>query len=373
MPEDATSTQVIYVQNSVHLAGAQKSLSRILSSPEIQKLAPILVTSKEGWLTTYARTFGIQVFSPHFPKSRSLPGRLFANRLFGKNLAGKLNNYLVSEARLIVHANDHPDSILGYRLAQSLDAKSVLTLRTPGMTKRDFFKYGCDRHDVIISVGDALFESAQEWFPAGNHMKVYNGVLPDEFYSSVPIKPGESIEKVLVLGSTSPRKGWQDLVEALLIIEKSGEIESFPQIVFLGDQYGKDPKELFSTDRLKKFKLLFLDPVENYAETIRSFPLVIHPSRSESFGMSVLETVAAGTPILAAATGMIPEFIKNKNFLYPPGETDYLAKSMIRLLKQDQASIMADFELEQIHAKIKRDFSTNKTVELLVNAYTSIP
>ena len=360
--------QVIYVQNSVHLAGAQKSLSRILNHEQIRNSEPILVTSERGWLTSFASEIGIRVLTVPFPKSRSLKARLFQNRLFAKRLAQDLRGQLDPERPSVVHANDHPDSLIAYYLAHALGIPSVLTLRSSQMAERDFFKYGCCHHDSIISVGNELYQKASSWMPSAKNRLVYNGVSDDEFYpSNTPTS--KVIDKVLVLGSINPLKGWQDVVEALLLIEQNSSCAERPKIVFLGARGSQDPQVALGTHRLREFKTEFRQPVEDYSDQIRQFPLVIHPSQSESFGMAALESVAAGVPLLAASTGMIPRFIDNEGFLYPPSDVDSLSDRMASLFCQTDYGLQEAFQIRETQSRLKQEFSTNSTVKSLIGIY----
>ena len=362
--------QVIYVQNSVHLAGAQKSLSRILEHATIRNTTPILVTSQSGWLTSCASELGIRVVTLPFPKSRSLKARMYQNRLFAKRLARDLREH-VDPRRAVVHANDHPDSLIARNLADALGVPSVLTLRSSQMKARDFFKYGCGRHDTVISVGDELYQKACSWMPTAKNVRVYNGVSDDEFYEPSR-STGEVVDKVLILGSMNPLKGWGDVVEALIRIEQESLCSVRPKIVFLGAQNGLHPHQALGTSRLQQFETKFLPPVVNYSDHLRQFPLVMHPSRSESFGMAALETVAAGVPLLAATSGMIPSFIDNKAFLFPPADVALLADRMAQWFSETDLSLQESFQIQNVQSRLKQEYSTTSTVLSLMNNYEQI-
>jgi glycosyltransferase involved in cell wall biosynthesis len=61
------------------------------------------------------------------------------------------------------------------------------------------------------------------------------------------------------------------------------------------------------------------------------------PSRQEGFGIALLEAMAAGTPIVAAAAGAIPEVAPDGEaaLLVPPGDADALADALHRVLDDD--------------------------------------
>lgn len=365
--------QVIFVQNSVHLAGAQKSLSRLLAAEEMRSHDPLLLTGEKGWLTEHCQQHGVPWVQLPFPSSRSLTGRLWGNRLFARRAANQLRPLLKSGRPLIVHTNDHPDSLLGLALAAELQAKPVMTLRTPGMSRRDFDKYHCARHHQLISVGEGLFQKVTPWLQQGRPplTLIHNGVTEQEILSPREDNAA-TLQQVLVLGSIIPRKGWQDLLEALLILEKTLPAGPLPEIHFLGDLLNKTPSEVLRTGRLHRFKVTFLGVDKEYRNCLRRYALALHPSRSESFGMAALECVAAGVPLLAAATGLIPEFIPSPGFLHPAQDSTALADRLEALMFQSPAQLSADFGFAEAHENIRQRFATQATVRKLQDLYQTL-
>lgn len=365
--------QVIFVQNSVHLAGAQKSLSRLLAAEEMRSHDPLLLTGEKGWLTEHCQQHGVPWVQLPFPSSRSLTGRLWGNRLFARRAANQLRPLLKSGRPLIVHTNDHPDSLLGLALATELQATPVMTLRTPGMSRRDFDKYHCARHHHLISVGEGLFQKVTPWLQQGRPplTLIHNGVTEEEILSPREDNTA-TLQQVLVLGSIIPRKGWQDLMEALLILEKTLPAGPLPEIHFLGDLLNKPPDEVLQTGRLHRFKVTFLGVDKEYRARLRRYALALHPSRSESFGMAALECVAAGVPLLAAATGVIPEFIPCPAFLHTPQNSQELAEHLRSLLTQSPAQLATAFDFMRAHEIIRERFATQATVRRLHTLYHNL-
>ena len=62
---------------------------------------------------------------------------------------------------------------------------------------------------------------------------------------------------------------------------------------------------------------------------------LVHPSKYEGFGLTPLEAMAAGTPVLAANTGALPEVVGDAGMLLPPDDVDAWAKAMTRVSEDD--------------------------------------
>lgn len=364
--------QIVFVQNSVHLAGAQKSLSRLLAAPGMREHDPVLLTGQTGWLTDHCEAHQVKWRRLPFPASRSLPARIWGNRSFAKQAVRSLREVLQLGRPVIVHTNDHPDSLLGLALSNELKAVSVITLRTPGMSQRDFEKYRCGEHSHLIAVGEELFNKVKPWLAGRKPLTlVHNGVTEEEILPPL-VSAQDGLDQIVVLGSIIPRKGWQDLVEALLLLETRLPPGPLPEFHFLGDLLGRDPVEVLESNRLQRFKTTFIGTDPNYRSRLLQYPLAIHPSRSESFGMAALECVSAGVPLLAASTGLIPDFIPQPAFLFPPQQPQALADLLEVLLKSTSQDLTHAFGFEAAHEIIRNRFSTPGTVKKLKAIYAGL-
>ena len=68
---------------------------------------------------------------------------------------------------------------------------------------------------------------------------------------------------------------------------------------------------------------------------LRAALALVHPSKYEGFGLTPLEAMAAGTAVLAANTGALPEVVGDAGMLLPPDDVDAWAKGMARVSEDD--------------------------------------
>jgi alpha-1,3-rhamnosyl/mannosyltransferase len=62
---------------------------------------------------------------------------------------------------------------------------------------------------------------------------------------------------------------------------------------------------------------------------------LVHPSKYEGFGLTPLEAMAAGTPVLAANTGALPEVVGDAGVLLPPDDVEAWSKAMTQVHDDD--------------------------------------
>lgn len=359
--------RLVFLQNSPELAGAQTALLRLLRHTGLKTLRPVALLGRTGWLSEAVQAAGVPFFVQGFPKARSFAGRLYGNHRFGRDCASRLQNYDPS-ARWIVHANDHPESPLARALARDLGAPSLVILRTPGMSERDFHKYRCGEHNAIIAVGEELYKQAQNWTDSARVRCIHDGLAEEEFFPPSPLSTTFP-ERIVVLGSGLPRKGWADLAAALRLV--AARVPELPAstFTFLGHACGQNLDELLSPGAFPRIRIEHRPRTESFVETVRTFSMAIHPSRSESFGLAALETVAAGVPMLSTRTGVIGQVLPEA-WLVPPESPQALADWLIRAI-EDWPAMRAAWRDPQ--PAIRKHFHLDATISAMRELYQEIP
>jgi glycosyltransferase involved in cell wall biosynthesis len=355
---------ILFVQKRAHRAGAQTCLARLLRHEVMRAWHPVLICSQSGWLAEECSNHGIPTIIETFPSSRSLAARLFQNGLFARRTRTRLERLDLKPA--IVHANDHLEGLLGLKLARELRAHSAIFLRSPGMTRGDYFKYQCHKYDLIAAVGDELRARVKKWDSSRDIQLIHDGICENEFAPPRP-KSAAFPRKILVIGSPLDWKGWADLTEALIQLESE---KILPAVEF--DFTGSRPNPTENNLKLEKTAAVrchFLGRVEKFRELISGYDLVINPSRMESFGMAAMEVVALGVPLLSSRTGIIEQVIEQPEFLFSPKQPAELARALRNLI---QNWPRLDFDAEQCQRRIREKFMIGRAVEKLGAAYEAL-
>jgi N-acetyl-alpha-D-glucosaminyl L-malate synthase BshA len=129
-------------------------------------------------------------------------------------------------------------------------------------------------------------------------------------------------------------------------------------LVLVGD--GPDRQHVEEeTERLGVARYVrFLGKVDAVADLLRAADLFLLPSASESFGLSALEAMACGVPVIASDVGGLPEVVVNgeTGALAPVGDVDamtelaheYLAPDRWRTARAAAVERSRDFDEAQV-------------------------
>lgn len=99
--------------------------------------------------------------------------------------------------------------------------------------------------------------------------------------------------------------------------------------------------------------------------------LGVFPSRIESFGLSVVEAMASGLPVVAAQGGAIPENIEDgvTGKLVPVNNSDALAAAILDAIEDPQG---AEFRAQAAKSAVREKFSWEKAADRMIELYNSL-
>lgn len=174
-----------------------------------------------------------------------------------------------------------------------------------------------------------------------------NGVSVDDFSrnfsygeltdleNKLGIKPDDKI--IISVSRLVHKNGLDLLIEALTILNKNGQGEY--KLILVGDGLLKESLKL----KVKNLKLddqvIFTGSIENQdlPRYLKVSDVFVRPSRSEGLGISFLEAMAAGVPIIATRVGGIPDFLEDrKTGIFCSGEPEDIAFKTRIVLENDK-------------------------------------
>ncbi len=117
--------------------------------------------------------------------------------------------------------------------------------------------------------------------------------------------------------------------------------------------------------------ILWLGHRDDVPELLPAFDLYVQPSLEEPLGLSILEAMAAGLPVVASRVGGIPEVVLpgETGILVPPSDAEALADAVAVLL--DAPDLRAAMG-QAGRARVLSDFSPDEQVDRIESVFTRV-
>jgi glycosyltransferase involved in cell wall biosynthesis len=140
-----------------------------------------------------------------------------------------------------------------------------------------------------------------------------------------------------IVGQLTPWKGHRHFLNAACkVVEK----DRSAKFLIIGDSrltngniYRKELENLVGTLGLSK-NVIFTGFRTDIRRIVSSLDILVNASSSEPFGMTIIEAMALGTPVVATETGGVSEIITDgkDGKLFPAGNADRLAIAILDIL-----------------------------------------
>ena len=137
--------------------------------------------------------------------------------------------------------------------------------------------------------------------------------------------------KVLMhISNFRPVKRVRDIVRIFARVVR--EVPSV--LVMIGDGPDRVDAEQEARDQHVEDHVFFLGKIDAVAPLLAGADLFLIPSDRESFGLSALEALASGVPVIGAAVGGLPEVVRDgeTGALCPVGDVDAMSRAAIAIL-----------------------------------------
>jgi phosphatidylinositol alpha-mannosyltransferase len=191
-----------------------------------------------------------------------------------------------------------------------------------------------DRLHGRIAVSAAARHFIDRYFP-GDYKVIPNGVDVDRFQRAVPVaRWQDGTRNILFVGRFEPRKGALDMLKAFRILRKAGC--DCRLLVVGGGPQEREARRYVATRRLRGVEFLGRVSDDEKAQLFRTADAFVSPATGrESFGIVLLEAMAAGAPIVASDIHGYKGVVRRgrEALLVPPRDPTQVARAVARLLQ----------------------------------------
>ena len=200
-----------------------------------------------------------------------------------------------------------------------------------------------------------------------NVVVVYEGVSP-RFHPLPEREPERDAQRsILWVGRADPYKNLTALVEAFARLRT--QLKMDVRLLLAGPPDSRYPeadnlaKQLNVAQHIKRMGYLDDDAlVRAYQES----DVFVLPSRYEGFGLTVLEAMACGTPVICSNQGSLPEIAGQAAMLVQPSDVAGIAEAMKRVLTDRHTA--RDMRLRGLEQA--KTFTWPQTARQTLNAYS---
>jgi glycosyltransferase involved in cell wall biosynthesis len=237
-------------------------------------------------------------------------------------------------------------------------------------------RWACQFADCILVNAAAVKEwLIGEGYDAAKIVIIPNGVELSRFdrvdegspFRGLGIPEGAPV--VLVVSRLNPLKGIESFLQAAALVAPD-----FPTVRFVvaGDtnpnerQYWSTLTSLTVRLGLTE-RLIFAGLRRDVPQLLSAAAVSVMPSLNEALSNVVLESMAAGAPIVATRVGGSPEAISDgvNGLLVPPGDPRAMANAIAALLRdQSRARRLGDAARQSIHERFSMERMASATAQL---------
>lgn len=248
--------------------------------------------------------------------------------------------------------------------------------------RRYLFRRGLLRADRVIAVSQATRRDIENLLqiPLRRIRQIYNA--PDPHFLQ-PAPPADEIARtleryqisypyLLYAGKIRPHKNVPRLVEAFAVLK--GQLAQHPQyenlrLLIIGDEISRHPAVRRAMNHSKveqSVRFLGYVPFETLRVFFAAAEAFVMPSLYEGFGLTPLEAMACGTPVVVAENNSSYEAVGEAAVMVSPDNVFDMARGLIEvLLSNDLRQELITRGHEQ-----SRSFQWSRAAELVLETYS---
>ena len=242
-----------------------------------------------------------------------------------------------------------PHAYAGYMAKKMLHEEGielpiVTTLHGTDITlvgSHPFYKtavtFSINKSDAVTSVSQSLKEDTQRLFNTKKDITVIPNFIDLDKYTPTTKNCQRDLlampdERVIThISNFRSVKRIPDVIHIFHAIQK--EIPS--KLMMIGEGPEREKAEQLCTELNIENKVVFLGNSNEVNKILCFSDLFLLPSETESFGLSALEAMASGVPVVSSNSGGLPEVNINglSGFLSPVGDIKSMSQNAIHILK----------------------------------------
>ncbi len=240
-------------------------------------------------------------------------------------------------------------SMLGHKLSLHAIRRVARVIAPSHSSKSDFLRFTDYRSEQVRVIPQGVSDQFQP-LPVGEEAP----------------RGGEPV-RILHVGHCGPYKNIEGILRALPRVRR--RLAAPVVLVKIGGDFTARQRtligELGIENAIQHIGAVSLaDLVRTYARA----DVLLTPSLYEGFGMTALEAMACGTPVVASNTGALPDVVGDAGLLVCPTDLDAIAEAVVRVVTDRELRA----SLRQRGLERARSFSWERTARETLAVYREI-
>ena len=219
--------------------------------------------------------------------------------------------------------------------------------------------YIYSKYKKIITVSDAVRESLVNWIGFRNRLvTIYNGIQLKRFEGIETSKKTSKYITILMVGRFTAAKNQQQLIKAMSFLKDHYVLS----LVGSGELLNKSAKLVKDLDLSDRIHFHGFD--ENVLKYYKSASIYVHLVHWEGFGLSVLEAMAAGLPVLSSKVDSLIDIVKDTGLFIETNSPKEIASQIETIISNE---ILYKLMIEKSLKK-----ATKYSIDITANEYMKV-
>jgi N-acetyl-alpha-D-glucosaminyl L-malate synthase BshA len=201
--------------------------------------------------------------------------------------------------------------------------------------------HAINESNAVTAVSHSLKRDTLDLFGVNRDIEViHNFICPSHFERAADEQFRRSVapngEPIIThISNFRPVKRVEDVVDVFAGVRANQPAK----LLLVGDGPERTRAEKRAEEKGIRSDVVSIGKIKNPIEPLLVSDLFLLPSETESFGLSALEALAAGVPVVASNAGGLPEVVEHgiSGYLAPVGDVHAMAQHALALLENPTA------------------------------------
>ena len=223
------------------------------------------------------------------------------------------------------------------------------------------------RYDKVIAISPETQEALMSWLKSrrddGRFICINNGIDTSRFGLTASQHRVKSEKvKLMMVSRFAPAKDQKTIIRALKFLDVRFKLD------LVGDGDTLESVKQYALELSVSDRVNFLGMRQDIPELIASCDIGIQSSHWEGFGLTAVEFMAAGKPVIASRVPGLEQVVEGAGLLFEKGN-DFELAEIIKHLTANRNEYDRVAERCRIRAK---EYDLNKMAKAYINVYQSL-